>query len=545
LQNLTIIFQGFQNHPYLIHDRSNKLYCCKNFSAFFFLTFIPDLKVSIMIKKNTNNLKQWICQNHINSIHNREKGTTFVVSVCFGVITIGFSAMAIINSSKTKINAVTNDFKQSVMATAETGIIRSQDKLNSLYPYYLTLNYKPNASPAVNEWANPPSDVSISPCAPDATTLANAVIAESLDSNARYEIKSYEHISATNTANLVVQGRNLDGGLNSQGQIEVSLEIEQFAKPGTFPGLYAEQFVGFANADLLPETPGSDLALICTDCTSDLPPGCVAGEPSTDYLEDAIDLGPTGVVQADIMVGESPKLPDFPEPPTSQCSATEAPPCYILVGPWTTNVAQQLPRPSDITDRQNWGHSSTEPYNYILDNTGSPQYRSFTSGSLTVDTTNAPVRLYATGNIELAGSEFIAHTGSFEKFALLGCTDTLNSLDLNGNYLDDTCVNPMTDQTFLLSGGATTTNIFIYALNAQVGVNGGSSSPDFRGVLWTRAWGRDGSAGAGSSSNNAEIVVPDNAAALVSSEFGGTSSDLGAMSNRIKRVISWKRKETN
>ena len=55
---------------------------------------------------------------------------------------------------------------------------------------------------------------------------------------------------------------------------------------------------------------------------------------------------------------------------------------------------------------------------------------------------------------------------------------------------------------FTLNGGSSTSNIFVHAPDACIGINGGSNKPDIRGAVWSKHFD-------GSRSNNAEIEVPD------------------------------------
>lgn len=135
--------------------------------------------------------------------------------------------------------------------------------------------------------------------------------------------------------------------------------------------------------------------------------------------------------------------------------------------------------------------------------------------------TGDPVYLYVSGNITLNGNGGMLNTGSPERFAIFG-----NPADPN---------NARTDQQFTISGGSSTSNVFIFAPDARVGINGGSSDPDIRGAVWAKVWN-------GSSSNNAEIRVPDNMNQLVANAFG-TTFDIGRRLNKTEASTRWQRLE--
>jgi hypothetical protein len=100
----------------------------------------------------------------------------------------------------------------------------------------------------------------------------------------------------------------------------------------------------------------------------------------------------------------------------------------------------------------------------------------------------------------MGGSAEIVHSGSPERFRIYG-----NPADNdNGN-----------DQSFTLNGGSSTTNLFIYAPDATVAINGGSSNPDISGAVWVKTWD-------GSNSNNAEISVPSNMGSLLGTGLRAT-----------------------
>ena len=486
------------------------------------------------------NLIIWLQKKHLLNSQNQEQGNTLIIAITTGLLVLGATSVALMNSTQDKTNAQAGQYSKQALATAEAGVSRVVNKLNSDYPYYLTLNY--DRINNINEWENPPSQSNISPCAPNSTDLQTAVLEENLSSGISYQIQSYIYDSITQQGRLNLKGEKNNSNLNSQAQLVVEMDIRQEILPSTFPSLYAKELVAIDSTTIRPQTAGSEANVICSDCTSTKPVSCNENQPSDDYLEDAVKLNNAGSVDGKIMIG-LPELPDLPPVPTTACADGINPAnCYILISAITTDTT--LPRSTDINDRDNWGQSRNAPYNYIIDNSYG---RSLNNANLTVDTVTdtTSVRLYLTGSFVQAEDNSTIHNGTLEKFALFGCTDNLNNLDLNNNGVSDSCINSLTNQQIELGGDSNASNVFIYAPHAEVGINGGSSNIDLKAVIWSRTWGKSGSVGVGSNSSKINLVFPDNAQALLTAEFGSAYNTAGMSSNRINSIATWNKTEVN
>ncbi len=500
-------------------------------------------------KKISNSLLLLWQKNLILHKGEQEKGNTLFIAIILGILAVSATSLALFTSSKDKTNAKADEYSKQAIATAEAGITRATDKLSSQYPGYLTLTYDPTGSPPVNQWASPPPNTGSSPCATAANSSAlQAVIAENLDSNRSYQIKKYNYDSATEQGTLELKGTNNNGGLSSKAQLEVKMQIEQFVPPGSFPGLYASVVINMGNNDVLSATNNANV--ICTNCT---PPTngptltCTNGVPNLDYLQAAIGLGSGGTIQGNIIIG-APVIPPYPAPPTAQCSATQALPCYILVDP-ITSAPVTYPRATDVTNRTTWAANSaspwatvntplSEPYTYIVKKAPNGDSISLNGNGteiITINSTVAKVRFYVAGDISISGQPSIQHSGTIDRFAIFGCVDSLNTL-LGSLSPAQSCL--LTGQDFTLGGGSTATNVFVYAPNTTMGINGGSSTPDLNAVVWVKAWN-------GSNSTNAEIAVPSDAENLITSEYGLTGETIGIPVNRIASLNSWTRKGAN
>jgi hypothetical protein len=498
------------------------------------------------IPKIFNQYIFWLWQKKITNLPEKETGNALVTAITIGLLVLGSTSLALYNSSKQKSNAQAEEYTKRAMATAEAGVTRMIDKLSSDYNYYLTLTHDPANS--IDQWLNPPSTEFVSPCAPNSSTaeLETAILKANLDANGnrRYVVKSYIYDPSSQQGTLSLQGQETNAQVNSQAQIAVAMNIEQLIPPGTFPGLYGKTIINVGNNDIVAETTGEEFNIVCSDCESSLPANCTNGEPSQAYLEDAMGVGSNGDVDGKMVVGV-PELPDYPPPPDDQCSVSQAYPCFIVID--HLNADQTFPRPTDVSQRTNWVNTDTssawygdatylsKPYIYIIKHKTSGQPDSITGGAITIDSSIAPVRWYVAGNIKLAGSgKYLVHTGTLEKFAIFGCTEELNKVMIN-NSISPTCMSPYTNQEIKLNGQTTAVNVFVYAPNATVGINGGG---DFQAVIWANAWDM-------SNGNNATIIMPDNAETLLSAEFGTAFGEAGMVYNRIGNLAQWIRQEAN
>lgn len=450
------------------------------------------------------------------------------------------------------------------------------------------LNSGDEETTAVNQWSNPPYTV---PCSTANSSPPNLVSGK-MGTSGNYTIKAYRYRdpdgnprTGDETGHLLIEGTHRKAG----SQIQVSIPITQTAIAGSFPGLSADN-INLGNNDVLKATGnhGSAANVICKDCI--LPSsGCDANEPTPAGLNSAVGRGPNSKIDGKIFIGD-PQLPPVPAPPTTACStitlaAREVCAITLPLNELTPGNGEKiLPRISDLAT-----HQPGTPFHYkisSLDFSGSRgQLTIYTrtrtthlnanadlgatsinlttvdglavndqlsvgsdSGIYTIDgisgntltitpsiataqplgsvvakPTNTthnpygdPVYLYVSGNIRFSGSASIIHTGSPELLRIYG-----NAADPN---------NATTDQQFTLNGGASTSNLFIYAPDASLGINGGSSKPDINGAVWVKTWN-------GSSSNNTEIRIPDNMPTLL----GGVFTGAGIQTYTNSPISSWQR----
>lgn len=360
---------------------------------------------------------------------------------------------------------------------AEAGAALTLEKLNSTYRYLLV-------EPLLS-WGNP--NLIPTTLCPGATTSfssmpTNGNVTKSDGATlGSYTIESYTYTGSKfygGTGKLRVKGLLKDQNGNTKATSVISQHINiqpkncggLFNAPPTssgFPGLVGGS-ISLGNADVLGTISGNILCLSCTSTTA-------AG------LANEVNQGPNSVVNGNIFGGQIP-LPSIPAPPTSTPTT----------GPAVNNSA------TFTAGSNNNGAclvSSGTTYCRIssVDLNGGNK-------TLTFNTLAGPIRVYVSGSFKVSGNARIIHTQTPDKLIIFG------------NPADSISAN---DQTVVLSGGSSAINAFIFMPDANVGINGGSSTPDLLGAIWAKTFGV-----AGSSSNNADIQVPDGMGGLLTDSLG-------------------------
>jgi hypothetical protein len=449
-----------------------------------------------------------------------EEGFAVPLAIGMGAIVMLIGVTMVIRSQNDRVIATEQTQNAGSYAVAEGGIARSLGYLNGNYEPFLKYSYDPinsatgktylgpdgisnngdEETTAVDEWTplpNPP------PCFDSSTfssILLQGVIGSGTTNN--YKLLAYRYSSGQGT--LLVKGNDLK---NSKAttvlQQKMAIQSAPTSAAANFPGLMATDF-NLGNNDVLGSIAGN---VICTSqATGDCPitnnsTNCVNGEPTSDALRAAIGALTNGVVQGKIYV-RNVIWPTMPTVPASSTTGT-----YYLTSDITDDMT--LPRSGDTPD-------ASGNYNYKVSNID----LAGDDKSLTINTSTSPqrrVNLFVTGNLSVSGNAKINHS-----------TSNAGNFRIYGNPADSDDTN---DQSFTLSGGSTTTDLFVYAPDATIGINGGSNSPDFRGAVWTKTWN-------GSSSNNAEISVPDDMPTYIGDLYNSTFS----ISNQTDSVTTWQKR---
>ena len=364
---------------------------------------------------------------------------------------------------------------------AEAGVTITLEKLNSTYRYLLVRNLADWSSTSLNPTQICPGANTNFAAMPTSGSVADG----SNQSVGQYTVSSYQfngnaYYGGTGTLKVRGEVRDSGGGVLARSIITTTIQVVpkncggRITTPPTtsgFPGLIGNT-INLGGNDVIGQINGNILCLSCTGTTQ-------------AQLSGEIGQGPQSIVNGTLFAGSIP-LPPIPEPPAG----------LTATGP-------------TITTTTTFTSGSTNNGACVVSN-GITHCRiaSVTlSGSrtLTFVTTAGPMRVYFDGDLSLSGQATIAHSGSAQNLVFFGLAP-----DQNSAYR----------QTFVVNGGSSAVNAFIYMPDACVGINGGSTSPDLRGSIWANRYGGGGSGGCGSSSNNGDIQVPDDFGGLLTDSLG-------------------------
>ena len=386
------------------------------------------------------------------------------------VMVLGFIIFAGAMATSTRsfsvlLGSIRQSQSRQAREAAESGLSKIIENLNSNYSYLLI-------EPALSNWASPNYPTSICPgnVRSSGINLASdpLVTGKLFNDTARYTLMRYDFDGTKfygGVGTFLVKGEKL----SSSGDIQATAFVEKTVdiKPKNcgapvggnptkngFPGLLGRT-VNLGNNDVEGKVSGN---VLCTTCT-----GTTEGE-----IEIEIGLKNQGSVEGNLFAGPI-AMPTPDSPPNGVTP-------FAIEGDF--NITAGSGHPSKCTLENGITHCHITSINL--------------GGNLSVDTANGPVNLYVSGDIKMSGTSSIVHSGHPWDLAILGNPE---------NQATEDC-----SQDFKLNGGATTSNLFVHAPDACVGINGGSQKPDIYGAVWSKHYGQNSD---GSKSNNAEIEVPD------------------------------------
>ncbi|NJM66091.1 MAG: hypothetical protein HC851_10705 [Acaryochloris sp. RU_4_1] len=415
-----------------------------------------------------------------------DQGFALPAILGMGLLMLMIATTLIIKAQGDQTTAIAQRDTAETLALAEGGSSRTLGMLNSNYQSFLILNYDPNNllppnTGAPNQWSTPPEPPPCFDASQLDTILLNGRIPTTVAANT-YTVEAYRYDTTTQTGTLLVKGYPPNSTAFARVQQTFNVSSIPSLDPANFPGLYGDR-VNLGNNDVLGAIGGN---VFCKNCLlANTATQCINGQPTQGGLRAAIGALNNGVVQGQIRLGKI-SLPRLPTAPTGA----------IPLGNFSGNGVQ-LP---GLRDQPISIDSGVPTYSYALDSLTM-------SGNniMRVNTTNARINFYVRGNITMSGNSQIKNVctgctsyggtnlGNPARFSIYGKPD-----DGDTSY----------DQEFTLNGGATPSNVFIYAPDARMGINGGSSSPDIYGAVWVKEWN-------GSNSNNADISVPNNMRSLL------------------------------
>ncbi|HIK35982.1 MAG TPA: hypothetical protein IGQ15_09925 [Thermosynechococcus sp. M98_K2018_005] len=514
----------------------------------------------------------------------RQRGFTLPLVLGMGLIMIVVALTLLSRSQLDVSTASLQKQTQQAFAVAEGGMARTLGLLNGNYQILLRRTYNPATNtnfnpprpylisraadatkvgqpnttglnvPAVNEW----TAQSLGADAPPCFTLDNLntiVLSGTIGTpvQGNYRILSYLYDAPTQTGHLLIEGR-LPNNSPANAFILQKMVITDRSVPANFPGLLAEG-INLGNNDIFGTVNGN---VICTNAARCVVPQaqCQNGQPTRDGLRSAVGALNNAIIEGTIAINKI-NLPPFPQAPNvvnTGVPLSQLPPwlppsqvadfqqALQVVGGYSNgaydigniNNDSNFPRSSDrpyvdpnpdipffIPDPLRPGEQIVNPekvyYVYRINNIN-------LSGNsrVTFNTTRYAIRLYVSGNISLSGNAGIDNTcspnsstcGTGANMGLPDNVGTPDRLRIYGNPPDPTNARP--DQRFTLSGGSRVGSVFVYAPDAEVGINGGSRDPDIFGAVWAKTWN-------GSSSNNAELRVPDRLPEALGGDYGRAS----------------------
>jgi hypothetical protein len=448
-------------------------------------------------------------------------GYVLLVAIIAGFI-LAISGLGLVSRlTSGQLGSIRQQQSREAREIAEAGLIRTMAALNSSYPYLLINCYVRQGSLPSNckgSWQQPFLPSSICPGANTnwvGMPTTGFVGGTTQSPQGRFEVDLYVFQGTQfygGNAILRVRGQRLAAGgsrVLAVANVEQNISIKPkncdaaFNQPPAnsgFPGLLASK-VELANNDVIGAISGN---VLCTECdpVDDVDIREMMDEEGLTYEQarqalarERIGALRNGVVTGNVFVGANITLPPVPQFP-SGLTATPA-----EITDTTALVSRSVNGGRCAVDAALITHCRIT----TIDLSGNQKKQ------LSIDTTAGPMRLYVSGNISLAGRAALVHSGPMQNLAIYG-----NPRDAN----DDN------DQTVTLSGGANGGTMFVYFPDATVQINGGSRNPaecdstddvclggDIRGAVWAKVWN-------GSSSNEAQLVVPHDMGPLMFGYFG-------------------------
>ncbi|MCI3280632.1 pilus assembly PilX N-terminal domain-containing protein [Synechococcus sp. PCC 6717] len=500
----------------------------------------------------------------------RQRGFTLPLVLGMGLIMMVVALTLISRSQLDVSTASLQKQTQQAFAVAEGGMARTLGLLNGNYQILLRRTYnpvnpntgrrylidravdpskvgqpnvgQPNTDPRqrntdgidatpVDEWNAASLGDAVPPCFTlnnVTDILLNGQIGNPVQGN--YRILAYLYDQPTETGHLLIEGR-LANNSPANAYVLQKMKITDRNVPANFPGLLAQR-INLGNNDVFGAVNGN---VICTNANNCKVPAdqCVNGQPTNAGLRQAVGALNNSIIHGTIAVNKI-ELPPFPTPPPTVNPSGNPP---VNEGAYNLGDIGEmtLPRPND-RPYVDTSLPAEDPdriyYAYRVNNIDLKG-----NNNLTINTSRWPVRLFVSGNISLKGQAGIRNICSppdsdtcskGAKMELPPGIGTPDRLRIYGNPPDPN--NAVTDQQFTLSGGSTAGSLFVYAPDAKVGINGGSSSPDIVGAVWAKEWN-------GSSSNNAEIYVPDS----LPEDLGEAYQNSSIVVARTTEASNWNR----
>jgi len=478
--------------------------------------------------------KPWITALRARTSNRSEQGFAIPVAVGMGLITILVATTMMLRSQDDQVTASAQKATAQSLGIAEGGGQRTLGQLNKKYSTLLRFDHDPdglfpqNVSTAANSrpnWSNV-STSSLTPCV-TATNISTDLLTGTIGSatSSNYTLRAYDYNdpngtpgSGDETGTMIFQG-NSTGGAASV--VQQTLPIRALLVPNSFPGLLATD-INLGNNDVYGTVAGN---VVCTNTANCPVPAAQCdenGEPTQAGLLSAVGANNNATVEGQIFISDL-ELPPLPTAPADGSAGT-----YNL---GNINGPITLPRMSgtaDVPDENGVYHYKVSSITVNGNDATKLRINTATPTTDEDDSSDTKVILYVSGNITFSGQAWLQHNDESNNSS--ENDGSPGKLRIYGNPLDPN--NTATDQTFSFNGGAAASNLFVYAPDATMGVDGGSGTGDITGAVWVKTWN-------GSSSNNADVVVPDNMEELLGEDF-----NVGVKKSRTGSVTQWQRRAT-
>lgn len=385
---------------------------------------------------------------------------------------------------------------------AEAGLAKTFDSLNSEHAFLLIKN--------LSNWSNNSQVSSICPDAKKGQPASSGTVG----TNGKYSLLEYTFEGSPfygGKATMKVKGQRVDKNNNVQATaiVEQTVDIKPkccntpFKEPcptSGFPGLMG-QTVSLGNADLFGTLSGN---VLCLQCYS----GSDYENLDRDAQEDAINLKENGFVAGQIFLGPI----DLEPVPQPDCTKITCKPPADITSSTTIEAKDGTTPPEYCTLESDPPIGERSILHCFVKNINLNSKNEI----LTVKTTDSDIRIYVSEDVLMKGGGALQH--------ILGPNSNDASLGLFGRPADEN--NSFPDQTVVLAGASSTTSLWIYFPDGNIGINGGSGEEascdpsgdectggDIRGAVWGKSWG-------GSSSDRAQIVVPSDMASQLLMRYG-------------------------
>ena len=488
---------------------------------------------------------------------NNQDGFVLPLVVSIGLIMVAGSTAMLARSFGGLIGSTRLEQSRQAKAIAEAGIARTIESLNREFNYLLINDYDsqdssildPNSTNTVKKgtWGAPSLPSSV--CSDASQTGTPALTAANTQPTGDYVVDFYEYSGTQfygGTGKLRVIGYAIISDRSkilATATVETSFDVKP--KPcncrfgdfsgdcssSGFPGLLGS-YINLGNNDVKGATSGN---VLCTKCTNPNPDG----PPTQAQAEAEIGAKANSDVDGQIYLGpiNLPPVPTFPDdeqvnPPNLLQFVTAAADVRDL--PIKGNgkaestyliTASSIETTSSSTTSNN-GFCATDQSNPPITHCRINSILLSGKERLEIDSSAGPVRLYVEGRgevVKAGGNTGIIHDGSPGNLSMFGLPLSSDAKCSNPNPED-------TIQSVTLAGTSKgnnqkAANMFVYFPCGTVGINGGSGATadcdetgecgggDISGAVWTKAWD-------GSSSNNAQLVVPKDMGSQLFSSLG-------------------------